>query len=69
MSEKKNLFQRIKDFLKEVRVEFITRTTWPSRDRLLNSFVTILIFIIFWAILIGIFDIVFAEFLSFITSI
>ncbi|MCX8095203.1 MAG: preprotein translocase subunit SecE [Caldisericia bacterium] len=69
MSEKKSIIQRIKNFLKEVRVEFITRTTWPSRDRLLNSFVTILIFIIFWAILIGIFDIVFAEFLSFITSI
>lgn len=69
MTEKKNLFQKIKDFLKEVRVEFITRTTWPSRDRLLNSFVTILIFIIFWAILIGIFDFAFAEFLSLITSI
>lgn len=69
MSEKKSLFNRIKNFLKEVKVEFITRTTWPSKDRLINSFITILIFIIFWAILIGIFDITFAELLKFITSI
>jgi len=69
MSERKNLFQRIKDFFKEVRVEFISRTTWPSRDRLLNSFVTILIFIVFWAILIGIFDLLFAQLLKLITSI
>ncbi|MBC7194073.1 MAG: preprotein translocase subunit SecE [Caldisericia bacterium] len=69
MSEKKSLIKRIRDFLKEVKVEFVNRTTWPSRDRLFNSFVTILIFIIFWAILIGIFDLVFAQFLNFITSI
>ncbi|MDI6861598.1 MAG: preprotein translocase subunit SecE [Caldisericia bacterium] len=69
MSEKKSLFQKIKNFLKDVKTEFVNRTTWPSKDRLLNSFITILIFIIFWAILIGVFDIVFAQFLKFITSI
>jgi preprotein translocase SecE subunit len=68
MSEKKSSIKRIRDFLKDVKVEFINRTTWPSKDRLFNSFITILIFIIFWAILIGIFDLAFAEFLNFITS-
>jgi len=69
MNEKVSLFKKILNFFKEVRQEFISRTTWPSRELLINSFVTILIFIAFWAVLIGLFDYVFAYLLQLITSI
>jgi len=52
-----------------VKQEFIYRTTWPSRELLISSFVTILIFIAFWAVIIGVFDYVFAWLLQLITSI
>jgi len=52
-----------------VKQEFIYRTTWPSRELLINSFVTVLIFIAFWAVIIGVFDYVFAWLLQLITSI
>lgn len=69
MSEKVGFFKKIKNFFKEVKLEFINRTVWPSKELMINSFVTVLIFIAFWAVIIGIFDYVFAWFLKIITSI
>jgi preprotein translocase SecE subunit len=69
MNEKVSFFKKISNFFKEVKQEFVNRTTWPSRELLINSFVTILIFIVFWAVLIGLFDYVFAYLLKLITSI
>jgi len=69
MNEKVGFFKKIKNFFKEVKLEFINRTVWPSKELMINSFVTVLIFIAFWAVIIGIFDYVFAWFLKMITSI
>lgn len=69
MNEKVGFFKKIKNFFKEVKLEFINRTVWPSKELMINSFVTVLIFIAFWAVIIGIFDYVFAWFLKIITSI
>ena len=69
MNQKVSFFKRIKNFFKEVKQEFIYRTTWPSRELLISSFVTILIFIAFWAVIIGVFDYAFAWLLQLITSI
>ena len=69
MSKKVSLFKRISNFLKEVKVEFIHRTSWPTKKRLIASFVTILIFIAFWAVYIGILDSIFAYLLRLVITI
>jgi len=52
---------RISDFFRDVRIELFQKVTWPSRKVLLEVTGVVLIFVVIWAIFVGVVDFVFAK--------
>jgi len=52
---------RVKDFLKGIWVELSQRVKWPTRKELLQYTIVVIIFVVFWATYIGIWDFLFAK--------
>ncbi|MCR4433913.1 MAG: preprotein translocase subunit SecE [Coprothermobacterota bacterium] len=59
MPEKKKFIERIKEYFRNVVAE-LKRVSWPTRKAIVNSTVTVLIFVLFWAVFIGLWDYLFA---------
>jgi preprotein translocase subunit SecE len=59
MAEKKKLRERIREYFRNVVAE-LKRVSWPSRKEIVNSTATVLIFVLFWAVFIGLWDYLFA---------
>ncbi|MCR4429000.1 MAG: preprotein translocase subunit SecE [Caldiserica bacterium] len=59
MPEKRKLTERIKEYFRNVVAE-LKRVSWPTRKAIVNSTATVLIFVVFWAVFIGLWDYLFA---------
>jgi preprotein translocase subunit SecE len=59
------MFEKIKNFLKEVKLE-LTKVTWTSKEELMGSTVIVILLSLVLAIFIGGVDKVIAVFISFI---
>ena len=52
---------KISDFFRDVKIELFQKVTWPSRKVLLEVTGVVLIFVIIWAVFVGVVDFVFAK--------
>jgi len=59
---------RFKNWTRSVWSELRHRVTWPGPRELAKSSVTILVFVIFWAVYIGVFDYLFAGALNWLVK-
>jgi preprotein translocase subunit SecE len=62
---KVNIFQKSKQFLREVKVE-LKKVTWPSRKETMASTAVVLILVIIIAAFLGVVDIGLTKFISFL---
>jgi preprotein translocase subunit SecE len=53
--------ESFKDFLRGVWIELTKRVIWPTPKQLWNYTVIVLAFVIFWAVYIGLWDMLFAK--------
>ncbi len=53
--------ESFKDFLRGVWIELTKRVIWPTPRQLWNYTVIVLAFVIFWAVYIGLWDLLFAK--------
>ncbi len=53
--------ESFKDFLRGVWIELTKRVIWPSPKELWNYTAIVLAFVIFWAVYIGLWDMLFAK--------
>ncbi len=53
--------ESFKDFLRGVWIELTKRVIWPTPKQLWNYTVVVLAFVIFWAVYIGLWDMLFAR--------
>lgn len=58
-SEKKNIFARIVEFIRQVISE-LSKVHWPTRNELWTFFWVVIIFVLIIMVAIGIFDFIFA---------
>jgi preprotein translocase subunit SecE len=61
--KKPNIFQRLVEYIKQVRLE-IKRTTWPTRGEVLNMTIIVIVALVFFGVLIFILDFVMVELLN-----
>lgn len=59
------MFTKIRNFLKDVRVE-LNKVAWPTKDELFGSTVVVIVGVVIMAIFIGICDFIFAKAIQFI---
>jgi len=62
-NKKPNLFRRFVEYLKQVRLE-IKRTTWPTKNEVLNMAIIVLVALLFFGILIFIIDFIMVQLLN-----
>jgi preprotein translocase subunit SecE len=55
MPVKKKFIERTKEFFRNVYAE-LKRVSWPTRKAIVNSTITVLVFVLFWAVFIGLWD-------------
>ncbi len=60
-------FDSIGKFFKDVRIE-LTKVIWPGRDEVVSSTVVVLVAVAFFAIFIGVIDLVFATVIKLISA-
>ncbi len=53
--------ESFKDFLKGVWIELTKKVIWPSGKELWNYTIIVLAFVVFWAVYIGLWDMLFAK--------
>jgi preprotein translocase subunit SecE len=63
MNKLRNLFEKIRTFLKEVKIE-MKKVTWPSREDLTNYTTVVLFVVLIMSIFIGIVDKIMGIFLE-----
>ncbi len=59
---------RFKNWIRAIWVEIRYRVTWPRPRELAKSGVTIIAFVLFWAVYIGVFDYLFAGALNWLVK-
>ena len=64
----KSIPRKIVKFFKDVSHE-LKRVTWPSRKALLTYTLVVIVALIFFAVILGIFDFVFIQLIDFLASI
>lgn len=52
---------KISNFFKELRVELFQKVTWPSRKELLEITGIVIVFVVVWAVYVGVVDFIFAK--------
>ena len=62
-AKKPNLFRRFVDYLKQVRLE-IKRTTWPTKNEVLNMTIIVMVALAFFGTLIFLIDLAMVELLN-----
>lgn len=60
-------FSSLGKFFKDVRIE-LTKVIWPGRDEVVSSTVVVLVAVAFFAIFIGVIDLVFATVIKLISA-
>ena len=63
----KDMFDRIKRFIRETRVE-LTKVTWPTRREVFSSTLIIIAMSAFLAVIIGVFDFGMSKLIDWILS-
>jgi preprotein translocase subunit SecE len=53
--------ESFRDFLKGVWIELTKKVIWPSGKELWNYTIVVLAFVVFWAVYIGLWDMLFAK--------
>jgi len=61
------MFEKIKQFLKEFRVE-MRKVTWPTRKEVVASTGVVLVFVFILAVYLGLADLLFSRFLRLLIS-
>ena len=59
--KKKNIFSRIGNFFKEVRIEAFKRIIWPTPNQTLNKTIVVLTMVILVGALVSLLDFLFVE--------
>ncbi len=59
--KKKNIFSRIGNFFKEVRIEAFKRIIWPTPSQTLNKTIVVLTMVILVGALVSLLDFLFVE--------
>jgi preprotein translocase SecE subunit len=59
---------RFKSWIRSIWMEIRHRVTWPRPRELAKSGVTIMVFVVFWAVYIGFFDYLFAGALNWLVK-
>ncbi|MDR2035631.1 MAG: preprotein translocase subunit SecE [Coriobacteriales bacterium] len=62
-NKKPNIFRRFVDYLKQVRLE-IKRTTWPTKNEVLNMTIIVMVALLFFGVLIFVIDLIMVELLK-----
>jgi preprotein translocase subunit SecE len=57
--EKKSILKRMMTYFVSVKNE-LKRVSWPTRKAIINSTLTVLVFVLVWSIYIGLWDYLFA---------
>ena len=57
--EKRKIGKRLLQYFRDVRAE-LKRVSWPTRKQTINSTITVLVFVLVWAVFIGLWDYLFA---------
>jgi preprotein translocase subunit SecE len=65
MAEKAGVPKRVSRYLREVRQE-LKKVTWPSKEEVISSTLVVLVTVVFFVLLIGGLDFVFAKLVRFI---
>ena len=61
-AKKKNFFQAVVDFIKKIPTPFkkmvheLRKVTWPTREKLVNYSVIVVLFMVFMMVVIGLLD-------------
>jgi len=63
MNKIRQWYEKISNFLKDVRVE-MKKVTWPSRDELVTYTVVVIVVVFILSVYIGVIDKVFGSFLE-----
>ena len=58
-TKKKNIFSRIGNFFKEVRIEAFKRVIWPTPNQLLNKTIVVIVMVILLGAFIALLDVLF----------
>lgn len=53
--------EKFRDFLRGVWIELTKRVIWPTPKQLWNYTLVVLVFVVFWAVYIGLWDMLFAR--------
>jgi preprotein translocase SecE subunit len=52
---------RVLNFFTELKVELLQKVVWPSRKELLNILLMVIVFVLTWAIYVGLLSFTFAK--------
>jgi preprotein translocase subunit SecE len=63
MEKKKNIFARMKEFLKDVRAE-LKKVTWPTRGDLYKTTIAVIVSSVFFGIFLFVVDLVFSKLIN-----
>ena len=58
-TKKKNIFSRIGNFFKEVRIEAFKRVIWPTPSQLLNKTIVVIVMVVLMGAFISLLDVLF----------
>lgn len=62
-TKKPNIFRRFIEYIKQVRLE-IKRTTWPTKNEVLNMTIIVLVALLFFGVLIFVIDLIMVQLLN-----